>query len=52
MRIISAKKGDLYESIETDMRAMLNGKIGTVLLNNQNEFKTDIEIHIIRKRHT
>jgi hypothetical protein len=50
MKIISASKGDLYESVEMDIRALLNGKAGKKLLNNSLEFKEDTEIHFIQKR--
>lgn len=50
MKIIAVEKGDWYEQVETDIRALLNGGFGKTFLDNENNFKYDTEIHFIRKR--
>ena len=50
LKIWYANKGDWYESVEINMRAVLNGDIGDKFLDADNCFKEDIEIHFIQKR--
>lgn len=50
MKIITAKKGDLYECVEMDIRALLNNKVGDKFLDKNNAFKIDTEIVFVKKR--
>jgi len=50
MRIITAKKGDPYETVEMDIRALLNSKLGDKFLDINNHFKSDTEIIFVKKR--
>ena len=50
MKITTAKKGSLYESVETDLRALLNNTVGSKFLDINNTFKTDTEIVFVKKR--
>lgn len=50
MILVRIEKGDHYEAAETDLRAILNSKIGDKFLDKDNCFKTNAEIVIIRKR--
>ena len=50
MRILTANKGDPYEAVEMDIRALLSGKKGDNFLDKNNYFKKKVEIHFIMKR--
>ena len=43
-------KGTSYFQAEMDLKAILNGETGDKILDQENRFKNDVEIHIIRKR--
>ncbi len=49
MRIITVEKGTPYFQLETDVAAILNGKIGDKILDKDNCLKYDVEVHFIRK---
>jgi len=50
MKILTAKKGDPFESVDMDIVAMMNSKIGNIFLDKENAFKEDTDIIFVKKR--